>query len=56
MAECRDCKYYERIPKRRAGYCRNPKSYHYALKRQGSDKAADYCFLKLKEGGQCQDT
>lgn len=49
MAECRNCKYYEHIPNRRAGYCRNPKSYYYELKRQGGDRAADYCFKKKGE-------
>lgn len=44
MAECRDCVYYERIPKRRVGYCRNPESKYYELQVQGSKKPANYCF------------
>lgn len=46
MAECRECKYYERVPQKRHGYCRKPYGYYEGLKVTGAKKAADRCFEK----------
>lgn len=46
MAECRQCKYYEKVPKKRHGYCRRPNGYYEGLKVTGAKKAADRCFEK----------
>lgn len=46
---CGNCKFYENVQGKRQGYCRNPKSYYYDLKRQRSNKGADRCFKKEKK-------
>lgn len=46
MAECRQCKYYDKVPKKRHGYCRKPHGYYEGLKVTASHNGADRCFEK----------
>ncbi len=41
---CGNCEFYEKVQGKRHGYCRNPKSYYYGLKRERANKGADRCF------------
>ena len=47
--ECGQCAYYKPIPKRRAGYCDNPRSAIFRLMVQRSRPSADRCFTKKEE-------